>query len=136
MSKAEDREWARIAAKMDSATCHEYIRKHILEYKGIPGREVSVNGYEDLWKAVKESMEPFLRLMRNRILMGRFRYGEFGKRHIDAVEDMKRLLKQYETTRNTEFLVDLANYAWIEFKHGTHPDKHFEAIDDGAHSKM
>lgn len=115
---------------------HEVIRKHIYDQKGIAEKDIGVD-YEGQKAAVYRSMEQFFTLQRNRILMGRFRYGEFDeKRALDCKDDLERILRAYILTRNTELLVDLANYAWIEFEHGTHPNKHFSPIDDGEHSKQ
>jgi len=75
----------------------------------------------------------------NRLLMGFYRYeinSDDNTKYLDFVSDMKRCIKNYESTRNTEFLMDLANYAEREFNIGNHPDKHFESVDDGEHSQV
>lgn len=43
----------------------------------------------------------------------RANYGVNG--NVDAIESLKRYLKKYEETGNTEFLTDVANFAMIEF---------------------
>ena len=76
--------------------------------------------------------------MRNRLLMGRFRYepmddptkGDYG-----YPKDMIRRIREYELDGNLEHLVDVANEAMIEFKHSRHPKKHFSSGDDGEHCK-
>ena len=40
-------------------------------------------------------------------------YGVDG--NVNAIESLKRYLKRYEETGNTEFLTDVANFAMIEF---------------------
>lgn len=78
----------------------------------------------------------FEKLMRVRLLMGRFRYGRMnriGDKNYDRVASAKHRLQMYRETGNTEYLVDVANLCMLEFEHGTHPNKHFNAIDDGHH---
>lgn len=79
----------------------------------------------------------FETLMRNRLLMGRFRYGRMDRkeeRNYDRVGSMTQRLSLYQKTGNLEHLVDVANLAMMEFEHGEHPFKHFEAADDGVHT--
>lgn len=71
--------------------------------------------------------------------MGALRYGRLGtpgKPQYDRVAEVKKRVSKYEATGNTEFLVDVANMALIEFVEGDHPNKHFKAIDDGEHAKI
>lgn len=77
--------------------------------------------------------------MRDRLLMGAIRYGKLGapgKPQYDCVGEIKRRAGKYEQTGNTEFLVDCANMALVEFVEGAHPQKHFKAIDDGEHARV
>lgn len=85
-----------------------------------------------------EWSEEFETLMRNRLIMGAIRYGKLGasnKPQYDRISSMILRLKNYQETRNTEFLVDVANLCLCEFVEGIHPNKHFNAIDDGEHVK-
>lgn len=78
----------------------------------------------------------FEQLMRNRLLMGRFRYGRMddpSKGDYDCIASAARRLKHYQDTGNLEHLVDVANLCLVEFLHGRHPNRHFEASDDGEH---
>lgn len=78
----------------------------------------------------------FERLMRNRLLMGRFRYGRMDRaeqRNYDRVGSALKRLRHYQVTGNLEYLVDAANLCLMEFEHGEHPSRHFEAADDGEH---
>lgn len=78
----------------------------------------------------------FETLMRNRLVMGRFRYApvhsaeKCAKDNIGAAQKRLRL---YLETGNVEHLVDAANLCLIEFEHGNHPERHFAASDDGEH---
>lgn len=78
----------------------------------------------------------FENLMRNRLLMGGIRYGILktkGEQGYDMIGSMKRRIEMYQETGNTEFLVDVANLALLEFEHPKHPKAHFGAKDDGEH---
>jgi len=80
----------------------------------------------------------FIKLMRNRMLMGAFRYGRMDRqdlRSYDLPAEAKKRINRYIETGNTENLVDAANMLGIEFKKGHHPNKHFESVDDGEHAK-
>ena len=80
----------------------------------------------------------FEELMRNRLVMGAFRYGKLkggGKVSYDQLSAMKKRLQDYEETGNTENLIDVANLALIEFELGNHPNKHWSPTDDSEHCK-
>lgn len=97
--------------------------------KPAPGRSIA-----DLQKS--EWSPEFERLMRNRLVMGALRYGPLhapGKRKYDRSIGMRKRLIQYIDTGNTEFLVDIANLALLEFEEGTHPNKHW-APAEGDHA--
>jgi len=80
----------------------------------------------------------FENLMRNRLLMGALRYGlmkDPEKADYDYLGAMESKIRQYRETGNDELLVDIGNYALLEFTLGRHPKKHFEATDDKDHAK-
>lgn len=132
----EDQVWAQLAAKMDGLTDHEYIRKHIYEYKGIAIKDQQID-IEAQKRLIEAFTQKFFSLCKNRLLMARFRYGawdeEYFSRPHDHAKALDRLARKYTKSRNTELLVDMVNYAWLEFFFGTHPDKHFKATDDEDH---
>ena len=120
-------------------TTHAVIRSRLLARAGIadpaqqpcPGRTLA-----DL--ARTEWSPQFERLMRNRLVMGALRYGPLhapGKRPWNRPAGIAKRLAQYIRTGNTEYLVDVANLALLEFEEGTHPTKHFSAAIDGDHSQ-
>ncbi len=81
----------------------------------------------------------FEQLMRNRLIMGSFRYElfEVKRRRLKydcAAEAIKRV-KLFQETGNIEHLVDAANMCLIEFEFSNHPNKHFAQIDDGEHAE-
>jgi hypothetical protein len=74
--------------------------------------------------------------MRNRLLFGRFRYGDMSspeKGKYDNIGSAIRRLQRYKEDGNQELLVDAANLCMIEFVHPNHPDPHFTATDDEEH---
>ena len=83
-----------------------------------------------------EWSDEFEKLMRNRLLMGRYRYGRMDRktdRNYDRTGSIIRRIRHYQQTGNMEFLVDAANLCLMEFVHCDHPSKHFAAADDGEH---
>ncbi len=80
----------------------------------------------------------FERLMRNRLLMGAYRYGLMhaqGKSEYDRCADINRRIDLYTESGNLEHLVDAANLAMLEFEEGRHPQRHMAASDDKIHTK-
>jgi len=53
----------------------------------------------------------------------------------DTATEAKNRIDRYLEDGNTEHLVDAANMCLLEFEFGNHPDKHFESVDDGVHTK-
>lgn len=91
--------------------------------------------FESLKKS--EWCKEFETLMRNRLLMGAFRYGEMNspnKPKYDRINSIIKRLELYQKNGNDEHLVDVANIAMMEFIEGDHPKKHFKSIDDGIHT--
>ena len=80
----------------------------------------------------------FEQLMRNRLVMGSYRYGRLGskgKPQFDRMSYIQRIIIEYNETGNLECLVDIANLALVEFVEGIHPKRHFKAVDDGDHAE-
>ena len=78
----------------------------------------------------------FEKLMRNRLIMGYYRYGPFGTQNRTTDQVVGAIIKraeEYLDTGNDELLADISNFAMKEFAVGTHPCKHFESVDDGEH---
>lgn len=79
----------------------------------------------------------FEKLMRNRMLMGAFRYGLLHanvRPNYGYVDSIERRLKIFRETGNMEYLVDIANICLIIFETKAHPNAHFESVDDGEHA--
>lgn len=115
---------------------HDFLRERLLDQAGVvttdksPEQRSLEQLRESEWSAKFES------LMRNRLLVGRFRYGRMGdpaKGQFDRLKSIEERLARYRDTGNDELLVDIANLSLVEFVCGRHPKKHFEAVDDGPH---
>lgn len=79
--------------------------------------------------------EGFIQKMKNRILMSHYKYGWMKDSYpelADAVACLKQRLELYKKTGNKEHLVDVANFAMIEYMYPRHPNAHFEATDSDA----
>lgn len=83
--------------------------------------------------------EEFERLMRNRLLMGAFRYGVLeekrtGKSRFFYTKDAIRRLLEYGERPNLEILIDVSNMMLLQFVQDrkTVP---FIPVDDGVHTQ-
>lgn len=86
-----------------------------------------------------EWCEEFEQLMRNRLIMGAIRYGKLNEQDKPTYERAKTMAKKvalYVETKNKEVLVDLANYAMIEYIEPTEEGTYFAATDDMNHDTI
>lgn len=75
---------------------------------------------------------PFLQGMVDRMFVSYAKYGAVKDAFPDKVNALDSLmlrLKKYKETGNTEFLIDAANFAMIEFMLPSHPNAHFQPTD-------
>lgn len=82
-----------------------------------------------------EFSEQFLIGMRNRMAVSFYKYGPVAEAYphrVDAVGSLMERLRKYADDGNTEWLMDVANFAMIEFMLPRHPHAHFEGTDDDA----
>ena len=67
----------------------------------------------------REYSEEFDKKRKNAVLVSYHKYGpakeNFKKGMVDAIGSLKKNLKKFEETGNTEYLVDVANYAMFRF---------------------
>lgn len=87
---------------------------------------------------VTEWSPRFEQLMRNRLLMGRLRYGPMAYKKAnahkyDCPEYAVKKIRDYQQTGNQEFLVDAANMLLLEFELGSGV---WKPIDDGEHQPV
>lgn len=79
-----------------------------------------------------EFSERFAQGMADRMATSYFKYGAVAEGYphrVDAIASLKQRLERYEQTGNTEYLMDVANFAMIEFMHPKHAGAHFKAED-------
>ncbi len=89
------------------------------EFTRAPGTEVS---------------ETFVRGMRDRMATSFFKYGAVADAYphkVNAIESLQARLEKYYDTGNTEWLIDAANFAMIEFMHPSHRRAHFKPTEAG-----
>lgn len=68
----------------------------------------------------------FIEKMKNRMQVSGAKYGPVTGAQ-DALACLRERLRLYERDGNTEWLVDVANYAMIEFMIPSHDNAHFNA---------
>jgi len=112
---------------------HEILRQRLLARAGLT--EVPKPKYDFKELERTEWSPKFEQLMRNRLLMGALRYGtmeEKRKRVVlwDLIGAIEKKLEHYKETGNLEYMVDIANYCLLEFEFGSHPKRHFAALDN------
>lgn len=59
--------------------------------------------------------DEFIRYQKNRIIVGFCRYGFLGTDKLGFIGRLEQKLSLYKQTGNMEYLVDIANYAMLEF---------------------
>lgn len=90
-----------------------------LELVGAPSSEISIG---------------FLQKMVNAMANSFFKYGLVSEAYpakVDAVKSLKLRLDKYEATGNAEYLIDVANFAMIEFMRPRHPHAFYD-VDKNA----
>lgn len=79
-----------------------------------------------------EFSETFIQGMRDRMQVSYHKYGPVADAYpgkVSALESLQARLDKYMSTGNTEFLMDAANFAMIEFMLPSHPSAHFRPTD-------
>lgn len=80
-----------------------------------------------------EYSEKFDELRKNRMVVSHYKYGFIKEscegKFIDTLETLKLRLQKYIDTKNTEFLVDVANFAMMEFMHPQLEGAYFRPTD-------
>lgn len=86
-----------------------------------------------------EYSKEFDSLRKNRMATSYFKYGpirtNYGECLINSIENLEIRLKKYKETGNKEFLVDVANFAMIEFMYPKHDNSYFDSECHGTRLK-
>jgi hypothetical protein len=79
-----------------------------------------------------EYSEEFDMLRKNRVQVSCIKYGHardnFGSGRVDAIGSLELCLEKFKKTKNTEYLLDVANYAMFRYMFPM-PDEFFKATD-------
>lgn len=77
-----------------------------------------------------EYSEEFDKLRKNRVIVSFFKYGavrdNYGAGRVDAIGSLELCLEKFKKTGNTEYLVDVANYAMFRYMYPM-PNEFFRA---------
>jgi hypothetical protein len=79
-----------------------------------------------------EFSDRFVEGMRARMVVSYFKYGPVADGYpgrVDALASLETRLRRYRETGNAEWLMDVANFAMIEFMHPRHPEAYFRPTD-------
>lgn len=83
----------------------------------------------------KDFSEAFVTKMKNAIEMSYYKYGNANKTYPELAQAHKCIrerLELYEKTHNTEYLVDVANFAMLEFMFPAYPDAKYAPTDSSG----
>lgn len=80
----------------------------------------------------RDFSEEFIAKMKNAIEMSHYKYGWASKTYPElahAVDCIEERLKLYKMTHNKDYLVDVANFAMLEYMYPSYPDAHYTPTD-------
>lgn len=83
----------------------------------------------------RDFSEPFVTKMKNAIETSFYKYGWSSRTYPELAQAHKCLrerLELYEKTHNTEYLVDVANFAMLEYMHPAFDDAKYAPTDSDA----
>jgi len=82
-----------------------------------------------------EYSNEFDKLRKNRVEISYYKYGSardnFGSGRVDAIKTAERCIEAFKKDKNTEHLVDAANYLMFRFMY-PFPGEHFTATDSAG----
>jgi hypothetical protein len=70
--------------------------------------------------------------MADRMAVSYCKYGALAEAYphkVNALESLQARIEKYRATGNTEFLMDVANFAMIEFLRPSHKEAHYRPTD-------
>jgi len=76
--------------------------------------------------------------MRDRLVMGAFRYGLMARQdysNYNLIKEAKGRLSRYSEDNNLEHLMDAANMCLLSYVHGQRQGQTVNSVDDGKHSE-
>lgn len=88
----------------------------------------------DITKVLEtEFSDPFVQGTKDRMVVSFYKYGPLAAAYphkVSAVVSLTDRLRKYAETKNTEYLIDAANFAMIEFMHPSVEGAFFAGTDD------
>lgn len=119
-----------------------YIENRYRLSKGLPERKPgTLPSLDEINEIV--GCKVFDKLAHDKLLMGYYRYTDPTNLHptareikFDYIEALKNKIKRYEETHNLELLVDIRNYAMLEFRKPKYADAYYENEDDTEHAPL
>lgn len=80
----------------------------------------------------REYSESFDQMRKNRVEVSYHKYGpardNFGSGRVDAIGSLELCLEKFKKTKNTEYLLDVANYAMFRYMYPL-PGEYFKTTD-------
>lgn len=95
--------------------------------------QAKVNNMKDVLET--EFSEEFVSGMRDRMVVSFYKYGPLKNAYptkVKALDSIEQRLRKYKETKNTEYLIDAANFAMIEFMRPSIEGAHFTPTDDSG----
>lgn len=115
----------------------ELCRQRLLDRLGVDTHKPKWKSTDKMFAEIQskqEVLDEMVKMAKDRLVMGSIRYGQSAKCTWEVIKSkMETKWQTYVETGNAEMLVDMINYCAIEFKEGSHPNSHFNALDDEAH---
>jgi len=122
---------------MSTKTTFEYLRESALNKHGLSQYDHD-DSPQEVRKDIAEKKvlaDKCLRLAKNRLKMGTYRYGVANHNLYDYRSRLFFKLLRYDETGNKEYLIDVINYCVLEFGWPNREGTYFEAVDDDPKSK-
>lgn len=98
--------------------------------------KINLDHFKHSETLTQEISIPFVQGMLDRMIVSFYKYGAIKDSfpsHISALDSLQQRIDKYKATGNTEYLMDVANFAMIEFIHPSIPDAHYTPTDsDGS----
>ncbi|MCK5432933.1 MAG: hypothetical protein KAJ03_09325 [Gammaproteobacteria bacterium] len=117
-----------------NSTVTDQLRAGLYNRLGVNTKYIQPGDYTNIKES--EWSQPFEKLMRERLIMGAFRYGTMARKKkidYDNAGSVLERINLYIEDGNLEHLVDIANICMIEFVTGAHPKRHFNSLAEHNH---
>jgi len=116
-------------------TVNEFIRTRLYQRAGLVA-EISQDTRKILADAQEKCdwLDQLVPMCKDRLRMGTFRYGVADHARYNYADRLQHKKDVYDSDGNLEFLLDVINYAVLEFFNPKHPDAHFAVVEEDVRS--